>query len=167
MIRLNTLSSQIDRWPHRAARYNGVYVDWFISRREKPVGPYAFLIEDYTGLDEEERLYTQDRADQMFTDDEALQFAAYLKFAHNTEVIISEEAVPIPSRKGDAQIIGVGSLAVGGNSDFHMLDREPGYSLPFPVWGYYHILDQEVVEEPSLAEPMWSDAALAPREPTQ
>jgi hypothetical protein len=39
----------------------------------------------------------------------------------------------------DNNIMGVGTLPVGGDSDFYMLSKAPDYPLPFSVWGHFDL----------------------------
>ena len=42
--------------------------------------------------------------------------------------------------------MGVGAIPVGGGDDFQMLNREPGYNLPFKVWGYFNLVGRELAD---------------------
>jgi hypothetical protein len=42
--------------------------------------------------------------------------------------------------------MGNGARAVGGGDDFYMLAKEPEYSLPFEVWGYFDLVGCELVD---------------------
>jgi hypothetical protein len=59
---------------------------------------------------------------------------AYLdrKLGDEGTTTIEEEKLPIPSN-----VMGLGTIPVGGGTDFKMLHKAPGYPLPFQVLGYF------------------------------
>jgi hypothetical protein len=128
------VTSVIDRWPHRGARWNGVKVTW-LTYRDQPIAPYRVLLAgDYDDP------YAQSLADELFTEEEATALARYLREAHGQDVTVTEVRLPMPTRspEGDG-FIGVSAIPCGGDTDQYMLYREPGYDLPFEVSGYYSI----------------------------
>jgi hypothetical protein len=112
-----------------------VVFNWF--RHAMPQGrrPYVDLIKDY---EEESRdaLYTEELIEELFTWDEASQLKDYLERHHGDEggTVIEEVALPVENCT-----MGYGCHAVGGGDDFYMLCKEPEYSLPFKVWGYFNL----------------------------
>jgi hypothetical protein len=115
----------------------------FIWFRYMPPGrrPYAVLIKDY----EPERalaVYTESLIEELFTWDEARQLKDYLARHHGREgkTVIKEEPLPVDN------MMDYGGLAVGGGDDFYMLYKEPEYSLPFKVSGYYNLVGCTVID---------------------
>lgn len=104
--------------------YRDVNVRWFVNDREVPAVPYAEGIRDYRG----DNAYSELALDELFALEEAEMLAAYLKAEYGTDVVITETALPLP-----AETAGLGALAVGGRTGFIMLNKTPGYSLPFEV----------------------------------
>ncbi|MGH3499764.1 MAG: hypothetical protein ACRDQA_02505 [Nocardioidaceae bacterium] len=143
-VKLYRLTSVIDGWPHRDALYDGVKVEWFVEDRPVPVGDYRQLLSPYR---EEARFDGQgtivagsDLVDELFTAEEAEQFAEYLKTAHDEDVTRTEVELPRPLyNENGAEYLSVGSVPVGGGTDFHMLSHQESYELPFKVWGYYRV----------------------------
>lgn len=134
--RLCKVTSVIDGWPHRGGRYDGVEVDWFVdSRPTDPGFDYAALLDGYETADGQ---YARGLVDELFTPGEARQFAAYLKTEHDSETVTTDVRLPVATKSEDGAVyLPIGASVVGGPSDFYMLSEEPGYSLPFKVWGYY------------------------------
>jgi hypothetical protein len=126
-----------NNWPHRDARYADIYIAWFVCRR--PEG-YA---ERYAGFYDPSDAYSIGLIEEAFTADEALQFAAYLKKYHESDVKIEPAQLPVPKNT-----FGVGAIPVGGTTGIHMLSSEEGYSLPFKVWGFYNVCDARRTEPP-------------------
>ena len=105
--------------------------DWFGCDRREP-RPYAELIEGYwpSDLDQEVAI------DEMFTEVEAIALKEYLDREHGGAGVTTIEEVPLPIPDSS---IGIGAIPVGGGTDFHMLDKEPNYSLPFKAWAYFDL----------------------------
>lgn len=137
--RLYEVTSVIDEWQHRRARWNGVQVTWFVHKRATdPAFDYAALLDrplppgdDYS--------YERGLVDESFTQDEAERFTAHLKTTFGEEAEIRELPLPIATRSGGCDRIPIGALAVGGTDDIHMLSKHETYDLPFDVWGYYNM----------------------------
>ena len=117
---------------HRGCR--DVVFSWFYNGEQKP-RPYAKLIEDYDASDDH-ALYGEAAIDELFTFAEARALKAYLDREHGNygTTIVRKAELPIASN-----IAGVSTSAVGGGTDFYMLDREDRYNLPFGAWGYYDL----------------------------
>jgi hypothetical protein len=113
--------------------FNGcrdVPFSWFIVFDiDRPRRPYAELIRNYDPSDEHIG-YAEDAVDELFTLEQAEQLKDYLdcEFSdggENTNTIM-EVTLPMSS--------------VGGGDDFYMLDKTPGYPLPFKVQGYFNLV---------------------------
>jgi hypothetical protein len=150
-VKLYTVASTV-------AEYRGhkdVVFNWFVKRRRVPV--YPFTEEESVGPRLPERLavalvdlpdayasdvygYSEDALNQMFALDEAEMLAEYLRVHYGDEPAIHEEELPIECGRA-----GPLAIPVGGPQGFHMLDKTPGYTLSFEVWGYY---DLRVAEGP-------------------
>jgi hypothetical protein len=108
---------------------------WFVHDRMEPAAdvPLHEAIEGFDPADEH-NIYPIGALAELFTLEEAEMLRDYLKAEYGDEPTITEVDLPIlPNRAG------VGFIAVGGGQDFYMLDKTPGYSLPFQVWGYYDL----------------------------
>jgi hypothetical protein len=117
-----------------------VVFHWFYDGdRPTPRRPYAELIENY----EPDGFYSEDYIDRLFTEDEASQVKQYLDQEHGHEgtTTITEEPLPVANN-----VMSVAAIAVGGGDDFYMLDKEPEYSLPFKVEGYFNLVGCELVD---------------------
>ena len=113
----------------------GVTFYWFFADERSSPRPYADLIADYNpGTPYIE--YAEARIDELFTEAEASQLIAYLDCQLGDEgmTTIEEEKLPIPSN-----VMGFGTIAVGGPQDFYMLHKAPGYPLPFKAFGYFDL----------------------------
>ena len=126
--------------------------------------PYAELIQNYNG----DNFYAENYIGELFTADEAALVKDYLDRddnSHKNPTTINEVSLPIPNN-----VMGVGAIAVGGGDDFYMLDKNPDYSLPFKVWGYFNLVDCELADGSGVyplrlwrtrpARPNWSDGDL-------
>ena len=105
--------------------------DWFGCDRREP-RPYPELIQGYSPSDLDQEV----AIDEMFTEVEAIALKEYLDREHGGAGVttIEEVSLPIPDSS-----IGIGAIPVGGGTDFHMLDKEPNYSLPFKAWAYFDL----------------------------
>ena len=115
---------------------------WF--RNEKSDRPYAELVKDYNP-DEAMAAYSELAVDELFTFDEANALKQYLDRHHGAEdeTTIEKAEIPLANNVG-----GIGAIAVGGGDDFYELHKEPEYSLPFKVEGYFDLVGCELIDEP-------------------
>jgi hypothetical protein len=109
---------------------------WLVEKRKDPPVPYAQAIRDYDPNDERVD-YTQAAIDELFTRDEAEALKAYLDKQHGNEGVTEIKQyndIPI-----GMNIAGLSSMPSGGGPDYYMLWKEPEYSLPFQVSGYFDL----------------------------
>jgi len=121
---------------------------WFYHLRKKPVAPYQDLIEGYHALNEAEKGNAKRDLNELFTDDEAQAVGAYLKHEYGFESFLIEKPLPLnPKDMTDEATLKIER----DTGAIYMLAAEPGYSLPFEVWAYYHLLGDWKAEktEPS------------------
>ncbi|MDX8450698.1 hypothetical protein [Mesorhizobium captivum] len=112
-----------------------VAMRWFVCERERPPAPYAEVIADYQPGDP----YAEGSIDELFIADEARALVGYLE-AHYPDCSHSIEEVDLPITDPPYPI---GALSVGGPEDYYMLCEEEGYTLPFPVFGYFDLRNHE------------------------
>lgn len=126
-----------------------VNVCWFRSEnRDKPIYPYNEIISDYGALDARRRELMQQYVDEHFTESESAVLRQYLQQVYGWTIRLQETALPavyyedpeagrgtttfrqfMDARYRNAPTVG-----------FNQLSGEPGYALPFRVWGYYNPL---------------------------
>ena len=144
-VKLYTVASTVEEYDG----HKDVVFNWFVNRRREPVYPFTEVVPGTEGFRLPERLagplvdlpdaytadaywYSEDALNQMFAPEEAEMLAEYLRGYYDDEPAIHEEELPIEGGR-----MGPGAIPVGGPQGFYMLDKTPGYSLPFEVWGYY------------------------------
>ncbi len=116
-----------------------VVFQWFYNEDRQPgERPYAELIK---GLDPNDDVCAHGCIDEMFSEEEALRVKEYLDQTHPGTHTILEKELPISNT-----VLGFGEVPVGGGTDLYMLDKTPGYSLPFKVWGYFDLRGCELVD---------------------
>jgi hypothetical protein len=122
---------------HRGCK--DVVFSWFRTEKPSEWRPYGELIENY----EPGNRYAEWAIDELFSEDEALLLKEYLDrtYADAGVTVIKEQSLPIPNN-----VMVFGAMAVGGEDGFCMLDKDPEYSLPFKVWGYYDLVGCELVD---------------------
>ncbi|MBA7591882.1 hypothetical protein ES708_34053 [subsurface metagenome] len=121
--------------------YKEVTFSWFFIDRKKPLVPYKKGIMNYVEGD----LYPEGAIDELFTNREAKRLVAYLEKEHKDDTLkinIDEQKLPIANN-----LMGYGGIAVGGMTDFYMLDKEKDYNLPFKAWGYFDLRNCKNVNE--------------------
>ena len=110
---------------------------WFFNGQRPEHRPNAELIENYNAKAHGIH-YAEEYIEQLFTLEEAQQLKNYLhheyRDANTGPATIEEVQFPVANN-----ILGGGSIPVGGDCDFYMLDRTPGYPLPFKAWGYFDL----------------------------
>src|SRR5262245_35910477 len=113
---------------HEYCGCRNVVFRWF--RQGSSGRPYANLIQDFVGGDP----YAEGCIDEMFTEQEYQDLKDYLDREHGDAGVtaVTRAEIPIPNN-----LMPLGAIAVGGGDDFYTLDKEPNYSLPFGVWGYF------------------------------
>jgi hypothetical protein len=114
---------------------------WFKSEAKAGERPYRKLIADYSpgkgyiG-------YAEGAIDELFTEGEAKQLAAYLDGNEPEDLTtITEVSLPIGNDR-----MGHGAIPVGGGQDFLMITERPDYPLPFAVWGYFDLRGCELID---------------------
>jgi hypothetical protein len=126
----------------RVAGFNLATIHWFVKDRETPVAPHAQLVESYAKLTSE----AQDRAgcmvDEFFTAEEFGQLRDYLFAKHREDLRTGVVVPPVNGVKQDNDrnrklIRPFSHLSEDENGGFYRLCDEPGYTLPFCVWGYF------------------------------
>lgn len=122
----------------------GASVHWFRhGRRETPVAPYETLILGYKQLKPDEQERAEAMVDEMFTDAEFQALRAYLYESQpGADLRTSMMVPPISSTKQENErnrgLVRPFSICEEGESGgFYRLTEQPGYALPFPVWGYF------------------------------
>ena len=125
-------------------KYSGcknVEFNWF--RCEKRASrPYAELIENYVPSDYND--YSPEECiDEMFELDEAQALKDYIDQNYGEAGVTTIEKATLPIAKNR---IGWGGIPAGGGQDFYMLDKAPGYTLPFKVEGYFDLRGCELVD---------------------
>jgi hypothetical protein len=85
------------------------------------------------GIDNVAHWYTASAIEQTFSKAEVKQLYAYFKQRGNVRLRARRAYSPTNSS------MGVGATPVGGGNDFYTFSEEPGYSLPFKVWGYFDL----------------------------
>jgi len=115
-------------------QYEKVKITWFVLERSNPLAPYETAILDYGQLNEKERVFPEEYVNEQFSREEAESLKRYLGHRPDTTTRIEEIELPVsPNTSGCRR------LARGGGSDFFILHREAGYSLPFKVEGYFSV----------------------------
>ena len=122
--------------------YKNVWIAWFMHKRPRqlfgPEGslgvPYAAVIRGYDEADESGRLYCEGAVEERFTIDEARSLVDWLREHRDDDAKLT--TVDLPFRKN---CMGVGAQAVGGETDFYMISKNPDYDLPFEVFGFYDV----------------------------
>lgn len=84
-------------------------------------------------IDDVAHWYTASAIEQTFSKAEVKQLYAYFKQRGNVRL----KARRAYSPTNDS--MGYGAYPVGGGNDFYTFSEEPGYSLPFKVWGYFDL----------------------------
>lgn len=130
--------------------YKDVQIDWFVTEREGHLfGPGGSLnlevrdaIPDYAGGD----YHGYDSADHLeeyFTEDEAKALTDWLA-AHRKCTTTTIEPGKFPQQENGRIFMALGSIPVGGETDFLMIGKSPDYDLPFKAWGYYDLRGWEL-----------------------
>jgi hypothetical protein len=113
------------------ADHRNVTFAWFREDRTAKPRPYGELIEDYEAC--ENKIYSEDAIDEMFTLDEAERLAEYLATYGETEI----KQVELPVSNGTFPLT---TMAIGScGPDHYMLHKMQGYPLPFRVSGYFDL----------------------------
>jgi hypothetical protein len=121
-----------------------VTVHWFLAEREEPIVPYLTVIQGYRTLTAAARQRAERVVDEFFREDEYHQLRDYLRQHHQDDVRTSMLMTPVNTIKPDTDTR-TGTLRPYGQPApeqretvvIHRLAEEPGYSLPFKVWGAY------------------------------
>ena len=120
--------------------HRDVVFSWFRHGDQKPRA-YVELIEDYESPEQDAECwspsrYAEEAIDELFTFIEANALKEYLDREHGGHGVTTIEKVKLSLPNN---IMGVSCAAVGGGTDFLMLNTETAYSLPFSAWGYFDL----------------------------
>jgi len=119
-----------------------VEFNWFRCGERRAPRSYADLIENYDPSDRYV-YYAEGCIDEMFELDEAQALKDYIDQNYGEAGITTIEKAKLPIA---TDTIGLGAISVGGPQDFYMLDKAPGYTLPFKVEGYFDLRGCELVD---------------------
>jgi hypothetical protein len=108
----------------------------------EPKRPYAKLIKDYDPYDQA-AVYQKAFIEELFTSIEANALKEYLDRVHGRAGTATIEEVDLPARNNRWPYRGI---AVGGGDSFYNLHKEPKYSLPFKVTGYFDLVGCELAD---------------------
>jgi hypothetical protein len=137
--------------PRTKHELSSVTVHWFVADRKEPIAPYATMILGYKTLSDAARTRAEMLVNEFFREAEFHQLRVFLRERHHEDPRISMLTIPVASVKPDTATR-AGTLRPFGRSPWeereeiviYRLSDEPGYSLPFAVWGAYiapnHIL---------------------------
>lgn len=129
------LGADLPSWEYE----KDVHLSIFVTERpDGPPMPYEKAIKDYDPKDEF-HYYPESCIDEKFTLEEAQSLKKWLVDTFNSASCEIKE-VDLPICMNTA---GLGAIAVGGLTDFYMIEKLPGYDLPFRVWGYYNRRESE------------------------
>ena len=143
-------------YQYRGRIYRDVKFFWFIERRSdgKPPVPYEEAIADYQQVSaarkNSQEGTPEEAVEELFTETEAQALKDYLLAVHHDDTATLEE-VNLPLDDLHTWPLRGIHIVAPGLRDFHLLSREPGYSLPFKVWGYFDVEDCECVGEVEAA----------------
>jgi hypothetical protein len=126
---------------------------WFRCEKSDRQHLYADLIENYDptwlrpseGISGYDFSNAESQVEELFSEEEAKQLKNYLDQNHDDPTTISEAKLPIQQNT-----MGVGAIPVGGECDFLMVYKRPGYPLPFKVMAYYDLRHHERVDGTEL-----------------
>jgi hypothetical protein len=112
--------------------HRNVPVSWYRHKPKHGERSYQQLIADYSA-DDEYAGYAEACIDEDFTEDEAKQLKAYLDgIDGGYPAVIREVSLPIGNNG-----MPLSAMPAGGGPDHLMFADDPGWPLPFEVWGYF------------------------------
>jgi len=157
--------------PRTKHELSSVTVHWFVADRPDPIAPYASVILGYKTLNDTAKARAEMLVNEFFREDEFHQLRVYLRARHHEDPRISMLTIPVTSVKPDTATR-AGGLRPFGRTPWdereeiiiYRLSEEPGYSLPFVVWGAY-IAPQHLIPGLRDAARAIPHAADAPRVP--
>ncbi len=130
---------------------------WFIIKRETPLAPYDKLILSYNGLSDDARVRAEQTVDEMFSQEEFEALRDYLRDQRSEDLRTGILNAPISANKPDTSTrLGTErpfqTCSEGVTGGFMHLSEQPGYNLPFTVWGYYAMPAHLMPSRNALAE---------------
>jgi hypothetical protein len=134
MIDVYAVHSLVRDFIYEGRQYEEIKVTWFVVERPAPLVTYETAIEGYGQLDAKARAFPAAYLDELFGPDEAAALKQYLD--RRPAITTHVETIELPVM---ANASGCRRLPRGGGSDFLILHREKGYSLPFKVEGYFSV----------------------------
>jgi hypothetical protein len=137
-----SVNSLVKNFHYQGKYYEEVKVSWFVLERKIPLIPYTEAIQDYSQMDEKERVFPEEYVNEQFSLEEAEGLKKYLDSQPTTTTLI--EAIELPVMPNAS---GCRRLAAGSGNDFLALHKAKNYALPFKVEGYFSV---------RFAEPMVS-----------
>ncbi|HUU06512.1 MAG TPA: hypothetical protein VMZ49_11625 [Patescibacteria group bacterium] len=134
MSSIFSVHSLVRNFLYDGKQYEEVKITWFLLERSSPLAAYETAILDYGQLSEKERAFPEEYVNEQFSREEAEALKNYLDRRPDMSTRIEEIELPVsPNASGCRR------LPRGNGSDFFILHREAGYSLPFKVEGYFSV----------------------------
>ncbi len=124
-------------------RHTAVTLHWFRKDRTEPVAPYETLIQSYKQLTApDQRLRAEQMVNEFFTEAEFHALRDYLQKKQGADLRTGVLVAPVNGVKYDSEgrpglLRPFARCVDGEGGGFYKLSEEPGYALPFTVWGYY------------------------------
>ena len=113
--------------------YSGVPFTLFHTEMSNEELAPLVVVAPGRSIDDVAHWYTASAIEETFSKAEVKQLYAYFKQRGNVRLRARRAYSPTNAD------MGVGAIPVGGGNDFYTFSEEPGYSLPFKVWGYFDL----------------------------
>jgi hypothetical protein len=123
--------------------YKDVQIEWFVQQRPAPTNrPYRELIKGEPIEDANTQGWIESAIDELFSEDEAAAWAAWLRKNRHGEHAVTEAKLPyLPNT------MPISATPFSGDQGCLMIWKSPGYDLPFKVEGYYDLQHYEPVSK--------------------
>ncbi len=142
MLKLYSPYAALRRFEGHGPTTAAVTLHFFIPERTEPVAPYPKLILGYSHMTADQKASAEATARELFTEEEYRALRDYLcrrREDLRTGMLIAPFNALKPANElglGFSRPLKQRAPDTEGGGFFRLCD-EPGYDLPFPVWGYY------------------------------
>lgn len=115
---------------------------FIVERPQPPVASFEGLILNYKQMSQEQKEVAEGTVRELFEEEEYYALRDYLRDEKSEDLRTGMLVTPVNALKpGNELGLGLsrpfGARKDGEEGGFYRLCDEPGYNLPFAVWGYY------------------------------
>ncbi len=147
MVKLFHASSVIERLTLDNIHFNAGIIHWYKVNSSLGKHDYSRLIDSYSRLNREQKIYSEELVNELLTEEEIDQLRRYLITTRDDTFVCKEtDGNPLKVRRASFPIthaeMGYRLMPVGGTAMRVSLSERKDYNLPFVIEGYFDLSEE-------------------------